>query len=274
MHSFVTIESFDSLIHKYDSFFFDVWGIVYDGNAVFPEFISILSKLRQHNKTVRFLSNSPRRSTVAQQRLQSCGLAIPLDNIITSGEYFATLVMKDDYVGKKFFVVGNDLTVLEGFNISTTEFADTADYILISLCEQTQELGRWHSVMQEAISKGIPAICVNPDLEVFQGNIKFYTPGSFARQYEKMGGEVFYFGKPYKGIYDYALSTIDKNTKILAVGDSVLTDIKGAHGADLDSLLVLGHGIHKDIKITDKMQVLSLCQKNKCYPKYIMSKLS
>lgn len=273
MHSFVNIESFEALIPKYDTYFFDLWGIVYDGNDIFPEFTFVLSKLRQHDKTIRFLSNSPRRSVVSQSRLAKCGLDIDLEEILTSGEYFAHLTANQEYKGKRFFLIGDDDTVIEGFDIEMTDSLSDADYVLIALCAQTQDLGQWQDVMKDSIERGIQALCLNPDIEVFQGQTKLYTPGYYSKHYEKFGGEVIYFGKPHKPVYDFLLSKLNVTGGVLALGDSIGTDIKGAHNAKIDSILVLGRGIHQDIKVTDKMKLLSLCQQHKCYPTYIMDRL-
>ena len=60
--------------------------------------------------------------------------------------------------------------------------------------------------------------------------------------FEKMGGEVVYFGKPYPEVYD--LSIDNKNKKILSIGDNLNTDIKGANLLNYDSLII-SNGIHK-----------------------------
>ena len=274
MHSFVDIESFRTLIPRYDTFIFDLWGTIYDGTAVFPDFLLVLSELRRYNKTVKFLSNSPRRSVVSKERLAKCGLDLEVNDIITSGEYFAHLLSTSEYGLQKFFLIGNDSTVLEGFNINVSDTLSDANYLLITLSDQTQDVGVWKDVMIEAVQRGIPAVCINPDLEVFHGQTKFYTPGYYAMQYEKLGGDVIYFGKPYKDVYNFILSKNGSLKSMLAVGDAVGTDIKGAHDQRIDSLLVLGNGIHKNIQKKDKIKILSLCQQYKCYPKYIMNKLT
>ena len=43
-----------------------------------------------------------------------------------------------------------------------------------------------------------------------------------------------------------ALLGVANKSRILAVGDSLRTDIAGANGAGLDSLLIAGQGIHVD----------------------------
>jgi len=63
---------------------------------------------------------------------------------------------------------------------------------------------------------------------------------------------VIYAGKPYRPIYDMALQKANAaadrevpRTRVLAVGDSVRTDLKGAHEAGLDFLFVTS-GIHAE----------------------------
>ena len=67
-----------------------------------------------------------------------------------------------------------------------------------------------------------------------------------------MGGEVLYAGKPYRPIYDMALAKAEAasgrkapSRRVLAVGDSVRTDLKGARTAGVDFLFVTS-GIHAE----------------------------
>ena len=86
-------------------------------------------------------------------------------------------------------------------------------------------------------------ICTNPDLIVDRGNTREFCAGSVAMIFEKMGGEVVYFGKPYPEVYNH--STNNKNKKILSIGDNLNTDIKGANLLNYDSLII-SNGVHKD----------------------------
>ena len=91
-------------------------------------------------------------------------------------------------------------------------------------------------------------ICTNPDLIVDRGNKRELCAGSVAIIFEKMGGEVVYFGKPHPEVYDQSID--NNNKKILSIGDNLNTDIKGANLLNYDSLLI-SNGIHKD-EIKDK----------------------
>ena len=86
-------------------------------------------------------------------------------------------------------------------------------------------------------------ICTNPDLIVDRGNTRELCAGSVAMIFEKMGGQVVYFGKPYPEVYNQSIR--NNNKKILAIGDNLNTDIRGANLLNYDCLLI-SNGIHKD----------------------------
>jgi ribonucleotide monophosphatase NagD (HAD superfamily) len=90
-------------------------------------------------------------------------------------------------------------------------------------------------------------ICANPDLSVIRGGKQIVCAGALATRYEELGGRVRYLGKPHPSIYDHCfrLLGIADRARILAVGDSLRTDIAGAEAAGIDAVLVIG-GIHGD----------------------------
>ncbi|HET8725881.1 MAG TPA: HAD hydrolase-like protein, partial [Alphaproteobacteria bacterium] len=92
-----------------------------------------------------------------------------------------------------------------------------------------------------------PMVCANPDLIVVVGDAMSICAGALAAHYETLGGRVAYHGKPYAPVYErcFALLGIGDRRRILAVGDSLRTDIAGANQAGIDSLLVTG-GIHAE----------------------------
>ena len=58
-----------------------------------------------------------------------------------------------------------------------------------------------------------------------------------------MGGEVIYFGKPHPEVYNQSINNFGK--KVLAIGDNLNTDIRGANLLNYDSLLIC-NGIHRE----------------------------
>ena len=62
-----------------------------------------------------------------------------------------------------------------------------------------------------------------------------------------LGGEVIYYGKPHLPVYESALARLaavgNAPKRPLAVGDGLLTDIRGANAAGLD-VLFIADGVH------------------------------
>ena len=85
-------------------------------------------------------------------------------------------------------------------------------------------------------------VCTNPDLIVHRGNEKEYCAGSIARIFEQAGGKVTYFGKPYKEIYEMCFAL---NEKVLAIGDNLRTDIRGANNLNIDCIFI-SDGVHRN----------------------------
>jgi ribonucleotide monophosphatase NagD (HAD superfamily) len=90
-------------------------------------------------------------------------------------------------------------------------------------------------------------VCANPDLAVVRGGKRIICAGALARRYQEMGGDVRDYGKPHPAIYDVCLRRlgIADRTRVLAIGDSLRTDIAGAEAAGIPAALVLG-GLHAE----------------------------
>ena len=107
--------------------------------------------------------------------------------------------------------------------------------------EKGEDLNYYKELFKEHIDKKM--ICTNPDLIVDRGNKRELCAGSVALVFEKMGGEVVYFGKPFPEVYNLSINNNEK--KVLSIGDNLNTDIKGANLLNYDSLII-SNGIHKD----------------------------
>ena len=103
--------------------------------------------------------------------------------------------------------------------------------------------------------------------------------GSIAQKYKEMGGEVISLGKPNQAAYLECLSMFENYdlSDFVAIGDSPLTDIKGANQSGIDSIFIL-NGMHrKDVYLNNKLNyelIKNLFQKNNIdYPTAIMTSL-
>jgi len=165
-----------------------------------------------------------------------------LKNVFTSGEASIQILKRNVY-GKKFYHIGpeRDKDLILGFEKNKTSL-EKCDFILCTgLFEHEESSLDYYKNLLEKYTK-IQMVCTNPDLIVHRGTSREYCAGSLAVIFEKLGGKVIYVGKPYPEIYN---SCIKKNEAILAIGDNIRTDIKGANNMKFDSLFIT-NGVHKD----------------------------
>jgi len=166
------------------------------------------------------------------------------EHVFTSGEA-ALNYLKKNLLDKAFYHVGppRDFDLFNDFEKMKSKNLIDSDYILCTglFDDHDKDLKYYKNLFEKNLKKKM--ICTNPDLIVDRGNTRELCAGSIAMVFEKMGGEVVYFGKPYPEVYNQSID--NKNKKILSIGDNLNTDIKGANLLNFDSLII-SNGIHKN----------------------------
>ena len=238
-------EGLSSIVDDYQLFYVDLWGVVHNGIYLHEESIKTLQEISKKKKDYILLTNAPRPNNVVKSFLEKLGMEKEIrDHVFTSGEA-ALLYLKKNLVGKNFFHVGppRDFDLFKDFEKLKINNIKNSEYILCTgLFENHDEDLRYYKdLFEKNIEKKM--ICTNPDLIVDRGNVREFCAGSIAMVFEKMGGEVVYFGKPYPEVYNQSID--NKNKRVLSIGDNLNTDIKGANLLNYDSLII-SNGIHKD----------------------------
>ncbi|WP_273758599.1 TIGR01459 family HAD-type hydrolase [Bartonella sp. AU55XJBT] len=241
----------ETVIERYDAVFCDVWGVVHNGVQAFEPALKALDKIRQMGKTVILLTNSPRLWEDVAAQLQSMNVHRDYyDAIITSGDVTRDLICA---APRKIFFIGpqRDLVLFEGLTCEFVEEREASVVVCSGFLEDLEEEPSAYEAMFRRIrARNLPFICANPDVIVHYGNKEFWCAGALARLYQQLGGEVRIAGKPHAPIYECAFEKLQKmrgiveKTKVLAIGDGLLTDIKGAAQFGLDALYIMG-GIHR-----------------------------
>ena len=239
------LNGLQSIADNYDLFYIDLWGVIHNGIKLNEKAIIVLRELLKKNKTFVLLTNAPRPNKTVINFLQKMGMDQELrEHVFTSGEA-ALNYLKKNFLSKKFYHIGppRDFDLFQLFENNKCEDIKESEYLLCTglFDDYDKDLIYYKNLLDNNISKKM--ICTNPDLIVDRGDKRELCAGSVAMVFEKMGGEVVYFGKPHPEVYN---QSIDNNKKkILAIGDNLNTDIKGANLLNYDSLLV-SNGIHKD----------------------------
>ena len=229
---------------NYDLFFIDLWGVVHNGIKLHKKAIETLVEIDKSNKKYVLLTNAPRPNNTVKNFLKKLGMDNKiLENVYTSGEA-ALSYLKKNHLSEIFYHIGppRDFDLFIDFEKKQSKKIKTSNYILCTglFDDHDQDLNYYKDLLSEHIQKKM--ICTNPDLIVDRGNKRELCAGSVAMVFEKLGGEVIYFGKPYPEVYNQSVD--NKNKKILAIGDNLNTDIKGANLQNFKSLFI-SSGIHR-----------------------------
>lgn len=279
--------SIHDLINNYDGFIIDLWGVIHDGQNKYPGVNECLETLKEANKTIIFLSNAPRRASVAKTKMDQLYIPNTLyDAIITSGEAVHRWAMSTPFPdGAHYAVIGpeKDETLLDTITCYTrTENINKADFLVATGFDNDfSELTEKKHQTDIGLRRNLPLICANPDKVVVRLNgTRVPCAGIIAEQYEQQGGTVHYFGKPYPDVYEYcfeifATHNITNKQRIIAIGDNLETDIKGANNQSLTSILIasgiLAEQLHiKHGEMPNTATLETLCKQQEIIPNGIL----
>ena len=265
-------QSFQELAPKYETFVFDIWGVIHNGVQLFPGVKDCIEALHKAGKRVCFLSNSPRAGANHETQFSSLGIDRSwYDFIYTSGDALqeALKICPDVHPTDPFFFIGDEhlhAPVLESMEGERAPIMEEARYILC-----TAPMMGYERFLEEGKAAALPLICSNPDRSALHGGARVVCAGQIAYEYEQRGGTVFYCGKPELFVYETLLKKLGNPNKssVLAIGDGVFTDIQGACGAGLDSVLI-DSGLHSQIE----GGLESLCKEHNLLPTYKMDQVA
>ena len=234
-----------SIVKNYDIFYIDLWGVVHDGITLHKNAIEALEEIIKAEKNFVLLTNAPRPNKTVNSFLEKMGMNKKIrERVYSSGEA-ALNYLRKNFLEKKFYHVGppKDFDLFLDFKKNKTINIKESSYLLCTglFEEQSVDLNYYKELFKDHIHKKM--ICTNPDLIVDRGEKRELCAGSVALIFEKMGGEVLYFGKPFPEVYNQAINNEGK--RVLSIGDNLNTDIKGANLLNFNSLII-SNGVHKD----------------------------
>jgi len=256
----ILTDHFATLAPNYDAVLSDVWGVVHNGVAATPEACAALTRFREQGRIVVLISNAPRPGAQVRKFLDH--LKVPhsaYDAIVTSGDVTRDVVAKR--AGQKFYLIGpqRDHTIFTGLDIPPFSTPEAAEYVVCTglFNDEVETPDDYRESLAQLRARDLFMLCANPDVVVERGDKLVYCAGALADAYAEMGGEVYYAGKPYRPLYDLALAETAQARaarglagdvalkRVLAIGDSVRTDLKGANDLGIDCLFVTA-GIHAE----------------------------
>jgi len=249
------ISGMRDVIDQYDAFVIDLWGVIHDGRTPYPCAMETLKNLKDLKKITLLLSNSPRRVFASEKHLADMGLPRDLyTHIYTSGEdTYQGLKNRPDAwhqkLGTRLYHIGPEFhqPMYRDLPYEKVDSPDDADFLLATSAI-FPDMKDYDAIFQKGLGRNLPMLCANPDRVVVESGRVTLCCGSIAERYGQLGGDVFYHGKPFPAVYQPVLALLKgiPPSRILVVGDSLVTDIKGGQSNGMDGALVMG-GIHHEI---------------------------
>ena len=275
----IKLNHLSEISDAYDTFVIDLWGVMHNGIKLNKKAMEAVTQLQIKSKKIVFLSNAPRPSlTVIDFLLKMKIDKQYLSNVMTSGEAAMQAINQNKF-GKKFFHLGpqRDSSIFEKVKENLTTI-DNCDFILCTglFDEDNPDLNKsqlhendsnyYKKFLIKHTSKKL--VCTNPDLTVHRGDKEEYCAGYIAKIFEELGGKVIYYGKPYEEIYKMCFKS---NEKVLAIGDNLRTDIKGANNLNKDCLFI-SNGVHRN-EFKDNLELNKLLARYKVKANYFQKEL-
>lgn len=248
------IDRFSTLAPGYDAVLCDVWGVIHNGVAAFPEACNALIRYRDGGGSVLLITNAPRPGSVVLRLLDRLGVPRnAYDDIVSSGDVTRAYIVEHPH--KTVFHLGpeRDRPIFSDLDVRFAPI-EAADYVVCSglYNDETETPESYRALLEQMRARNLFMLCANPDVVVERGERLIYCAGALADLYGEIGGEVLYAGKPHRPIYTQALARSaalraksPPLSRVLAIGDSVRTDLAGATAFGIDCLFVTA-GIHAE----------------------------
>ena len=272
------VNNFSEISNQYNALICDIWGVIHNGQELFPGISECLLNFKKLNNVVILLSNAPRPSSYVSSVLDKFGFKDECyDGIITSGD-LTKKSLNEKIFGENCYHIGpeRDLNIFEGTNVNRVDF-NNSDFIFVTglFNDEIEDENDYLDLLNSAREREMTLVCANPDLLVQRGDKLIPCAGLISKTYEEMGGKVVNIGKPFSPIFKEAIEMVKKNSKfdehkILVVGDGLETDIKGANSIGLDSILVLG-GLFSN---NTKDKILESIENKGIYPNFFINEFS
>jgi HAD superfamily hydrolase (TIGR01459 family) len=252
------IRALEDIRSRYGVLFCDIWGVVHDGVKPFAAAGRALAAARTAGLKVILVTNSPRPSDGVIAQLADIGVDPDAwDAVVTSGDATRRLIHEGP---RRLMHIGpaRELNLYDGLGVEIVAETDAEGVCCTGLFDDESETPEAYGALLARLKqRDVPFICANPDIIVHRGDQVIWCAGALARDYAALGGRTFIAGKPHRPIYEAAFEVAMRLTggpigkpSILAIGDGMPTDIKGARDFGVDCLFITG-GIHRDDYMAD-----------------------
>ncbi len=247
--SFQLLGGLGDIAAEYDAIFCDIWGVVHNGRRPHFAACGALERYREQVGPVVLMSNSSRPSATIPESFAD--IEMPdgfFDAIVTSGDAVVNELARRS-PGPAFLIIPegpgseDDATLFDQIPMNFADMDDADFAICTGLYADEDEVRSYNGILRDLVERDMPMVCTNPDVRVKVDGQVLYCSGALAQNYERMGGEVIYGGKPHRPIYRLGRAWLEQvmgyvPERILMIGDNLFTDVLGAQKEGLDCLFI------------------------------------
>jgi HAD superfamily hydrolase (TIGR01450 family) len=257
MHSPVPYVTLRELISRYDALLFDAYGVLVHAAGALPGAAEAISALVREGIPFVVVTNDASRSPArAAQRLVRLGMPVTPAQILSSGMLIGPALIEHGLSEGRVVVIGTGDSAQYVREIGATVIephaAVDADAIVLADEGGFELLSALDDVLSGVVARceqgrAPMLLLANPDLVYPAGNGSYgLTAGSLAAMLERalvqlLGDAAPRFevlGKPAARHFEAALQVVGTR-KAVMLGDTLHTDIAGARGVGIDSVLLL-----------------------------------
>ncbi|MFG2109687.1 TIGR01459 family HAD-type hydrolase [Micromonospora chersina] len=247
-----TLPGFGPLVDRYDAFVLDQWGVLHEGNQLYPGVLPFIEELRQRGKEIVILTNSSKSATRNRDRLRT-RFGLPptaYDSLVSSADLIRqyldgelTLAGLPAQPPRRVFVIADegDEQLLDGCDVVSVADIDAAEAVVVLSVPAGSTVAEHRDWLEHAARRRLPLLCPSCDLHTVRPDGVYLGMAELLLRYRELGGPLHNLGKPHHHVYDVcrrALSTTDP-ARILAVGDQIASDVAGARAQGWATALVL-----------------------------------
>lgn len=223
----------------------DLDGVVYRGNEAIPGAVEALNRAAEVTRLGYVTNNASRTDVAVAEHLQSFGLQVTTEGVITSPQAAVALLKETVPAGSRVLVVGGDglIDELEKAGFAWTRSASDDPAAVVqgfaphvgweALAEAAYALQEWPG------RDPLPWIATNTDWTIPRE--RGIAPGNgtlVSAVHTAVQRLPVFAGKPETPIFEAAFERFSTRNALM-IGDRLDTDIKGARAAGIPSLQVM-----------------------------------
>ncbi len=226
----------------YDALLVDLDGTVWLGPELVPGGVEALAAQVRAGRKLVFVTNDARSPASEHvERLREAGVDVADDGVVTSGDVTVAMAARE-HPGAAAFVIGTP-AFLEaagdaGFEVLDAERGGEADVVLVA-----SAFGFGYPDLKAAVAAigpGAAFYAANRDRTLPMPDGLWPGTGTLVAAVEyATERKVTLCGKPERHLFDEAIRRIGGAERPVMVGDRLDSDVAGAHGAGIDTILVL-----------------------------------